>query len=152
MLAKVLAKGMHILQYLNVNKNAIGDAGVQALAEGLLTGEKVLETLCLSNCDFGSKGFKSLVPMLTNNYWMKDLKVLDVSDNKAGSDGTKALADWLSKEAVTLEQLYVMRCGLDLEVLMNGLLHCLPPLRLCSLPAVSSSLLATHFLSVVCGT
>jgi Ran GTPase-activating protein (RanGAP) involved in mRNA processing and transport len=89
--------------------------------DGLQEAKRDIATLSLRQCGISSKGFKSLQTLLQTPLWMQGLKVLDVSQNAAGKEGTKALATWLGSPEVTLEQLHVTQCDLDLEALLKAI-------------------------------
>lgn len=121
-LAHEIALGFHGLNYLNISKNPLGDAGLKTILDALLASNKVLGTLCLQSCGFSSKGFKELTTVLSTPAWRVGLKVLDVSDNSAGKAGTTALAEYLA-QSTGLEQLYCMRCDVVPELLLEALSH-----------------------------
>src|SRR5690349_23576426 len=43
-----------------------------------------------------------------------------VSENRAGKAGSQSLATWLGSDAITLEQLHMTSCDIDLEILLKG--------------------------------
>ena len=91
------------LQALYLSDNAIGDEGATALAS-MLTVNKTLQTLYLGLNDIGVEGATALASMLTVN---KTLQELNLSDNAVGGDeGATAMASMLTVNK-TLKVLYL---------------------------------------------
>lgn len=114
------------LKHLNLRDNSIGDSGVELLMENIQ--RKPLRSLILRNCGFEKKGFKIICATLANLNWCAELNVLDLSNNRGGKSGTKALVEWQktsSKRAlasdVALKELYLSACDLDLDPLFKAL-------------------------------
>lgn len=120
-LSNMLAKGLQQIDHLTICKNDIGDNGVTILCEGLEQTKHVPQTLALSACDLGSRGFKSLAKLLSLSAWCAGLQVLDVSDNSMGKSGTDNITTWLSSPSLALEQCIVARTDCDLERLFATL-------------------------------
>jgi Ran GTPase-activating protein (RanGAP) involved in mRNA processing and transport len=121
-LSSAIEKGQHDLTLLNISRNSsIGDAGIIRLAEALENSKKVLAQWSMRDVGLGSKGFVPLVNTLIKKDWLAGLKMIDLSENKAGKLGSSALATWLQNEKCQLEQLYAVNCDLDLEIVLKNL-------------------------------
>jgi len=120
-LATSLSKGVHSLTYLNISHNKFEDSGLQTIVQGLEESKKALHTLSLRNCGVSGKGLQSLCALLGKANWAKELKVLDIGENRAAKAGSQALAQWLTNDQLSIEQLHLSSCELDLEILLPAL-------------------------------
>lgn len=81
------------LEALVIRNNKVGDQGVRELCQALQ--RCLVEQLTVAYCNFGSKGYRSLVDLLSTEDYKSTLIHLDISGNKAGSTGSKCLSSWL---------------------------------------------------------
>lgn len=93
--------GVPALQTLTLSGNALGDAGLQAVAAGFRKGGLELLFLDLRKCGVGDVGAKALAVALCGGVLPK-LRELTLRENAIGEDETlSALADALSPKAGT---------------------------------------------------
>lgn len=107
-LGEVLGGAKVACWFLKLDGNALGDAGVTALAEGLKT-NKTVELLHLNNCGIGAEGATALAEALKVNQKLRKLYLIE---NKVGDVGAAALAEAL-KVNRTLQSLNLMTNGID---------------------------------------
>eukprot|EP00457_Paulinella_chromatophora_P001122 gb/GEZN01001124.1/.p1 GENE.gb/GEZN01001124.1/~~gb/GEZN01001124.1/.p1 ORF type:complete len:782 (-),score=148.50 gb/GEZN01001124.1/:667-3012(-) len=120
--SKSLAVGKHRLEFLNLNKNELGDTACAMICDALLDGKQPLQTLCLRDCGLGPKGIRSVAGLFTKpGYWSGALSVLDVSCNQIKRGGNQALAEWLAMETCALRELYVVQAGVEGETLFPAI-------------------------------
>ena len=114
-LAMILrTNGLPLLRRLHLNDNVFGDAGMQALCDGLGRGAAPsLITLGLRATGFGLAGAEALAATLHRGAWPK-LERLVLSANPIGSTGVAALASPLRKQPV-LRELHLVRCDIGDE-------------------------------------
>ncbi|KAJ1628875.1 hypothetical protein T492DRAFT_1015120 [Pavlovales sp. CCMP2436] len=79
------------LRSLSLEWNALGDAGVAALAPGLAA-NMTLTALDLRNCRLGPAGARALAETLGASGALSALSTLDLQWNKVGDEGARALA------------------------------------------------------------
>eukprot|EP00462_Mataza_sp_D1_P021654 CAMPEP_0175131528 /NCGR_PEP_ID=MMETSP0087-20121206/6591_1 /TAXON_ID=136419 /ORGANISM="Unknown Unknown, Strain D1" /LENGTH=776 /DNA_ID=CAMNT_0016413825 /DNA_START=32 /DNA_END=2362 /DNA_ORIENTATION=- len=123
-LANSLKLGLHGLTELSIAKNSIGDQGLAELCDGLKKGGSLLSVLSLQACGFTGKGFQELAVMLSKPEWRSSLRVLEVSDNKAGKVGSRAIEAWIENSkniSMALECLNCANCELDVDLFIAGL-------------------------------
>ena len=75
----------HILEYLDISSNPIGDNGISAIAENL--NNSSISELIVYNCNITVIGANEVADSLTNNHTMKILKL---EDNDITVDGAIA--------------------------------------------------------------
>lgn len=97
------------LVYLNVNDAGIGDAGAAALAEGLRA-NRALRVVHLGWNGIGSDGTIALAEALPLNEGT--VTHLDLTDNRIGDRGAKALAMALVDTRVHLAKLHLLWTGI----------------------------------------
>jgi len=106
--------GLPCLQDLYLSDNDFGDAGMQALCEGLGCGAAPsLRSLNLARCQFGRAGAEALAAALGRGAFPK-IESLHLYGNPVGNRGVTALAASLSK-LPALTTLYLGRCEIDDE-------------------------------------
>ena len=97
------------LQEVTLVGNAFGDAGVQAVCDGLARGAApALRTLSVGESQFGPVGAKALAAALARGA-MPNLKVLNLSYNPMGDQGVAALVAPLRK-LPALTHLHLFGC------------------------------------------
>lgn len=106
------------LEALVIRNNKVGDQGVRELCQALQ--RCLVEQLTVAYCNFGSKGYRSLVDLLSTEDYKSTLIHLDISGNKAGSTGSKCLSSWLLA-AEKLETLELSDTDLDLDLVFEAL-------------------------------
>ena len=72
----------HILEYLDISSNPIGDNGIAAIAENL--NNSSISELIVYNCNITVIGAKKLANSLMNNH---TIKILKLEDNDITVDG-----------------------------------------------------------------
>ena len=70
-----MIKMHHVLEYLDINSNPIGDRGIAAIAENL--NESKICELVMYNCNITVVGANKLAESLTKNQTIKNLKFED---------------------------------------------------------------------------
>jgi len=106
--------GLPWLQVLHLHCNGFGEAGVQALCDGLGRGAAAsLHTLVLSHNKFGPVGAESLAAALRRGA-MPKLAALHLDGNPIGNQGVAALAEPLRK-LPALQRLSLDWCGIGGE-------------------------------------
>jgi len=113
-LGTLLSKWLPRLKELYVYENGFGDAGMQALCEGLGRGDAPsLRGLNLGDDKIGPVGAEALAAALRRGA-MPKLKVMNFSFNSLGNQGVVALAAPL-RSLAALEHLYLVNCGIGDE-------------------------------------
>ncbi|KAM8814437.1 ribonuclease inhibitor isoform 1-T2 [Rhynchonycteris naso] len=97
------------LHTLDLSYNALGDAGLRLLCEGLLDPQCHLESLQL---DYNSLTTASCEPLAAALRTKRELKELVLNNNDLGEAGVRTLCQGLAESACPLESLRLENCGL----------------------------------------
>ncbi|XP_076971346.1 ribonuclease inhibitor [Tamandua tetradactyla] len=105
-------RALPTLRELNLSDNALGDAGLRLLCEGLLDAPCTLEKLKLESCGATSASCKELGSIVA----AKDsLQELALGDNKLGDAGIAALCPALLSPSSRLKVLWLWECDVTAE-------------------------------------
>lgn len=102
-------RSMPALRELQLSDNALGDAGLRLLCQGLLDPECHVEKLRLEYCKLSAAGCEPLAAVLRAKPGLKELAL---SNNDLGEAGVRALCAALRDAAPQLEVLRLETCGL----------------------------------------
>lgn len=113
----------HALVEIDLSQNPMKDKGAIGLSVGLRSMSHSLSRLSVASCAIGSKGISALVQALTYGPEVsRGLSEFDISNNKAGEEGSKHLATWISQGMCpNLKYLLLHRAGVNVAVVMKGI-------------------------------
>lgn len=113
-IALARAVGQHAgLRQLDLSRNAVSSAGVQAAIVNALAKNRSLTCLGLDACSITDEGIRCLAGALDRN---ATLQILTLSHNAIGFEGASALAEALRSSACRLRRLEVAHVGLRREL------------------------------------
>ncbi|XP_056681417.1 NACHT, LRR and PYD domains-containing protein 3-like isoform X2 [Monodelphis domestica] len=98
------------LQFLCLSGNALGDAGVRELCEGLRRPGCALRELKVQMCGLTGRDFEALARVLSD---CPGLRLLDLSDSSPGEEGARWLCWGLKQPGCRLRSLRLFRSGLS---------------------------------------
>ncbi|XP_045423387.1 NACHT, LRR and PYD domains-containing protein 3 isoform X1 [Lemur catta] len=110
-LSSVLSTNLN-LTHLYLRGNALGDAGVKLLCEGLLLPSCKLQVLELDNCSLTSHCCWDLSTLLTSNH---SLRKLSLGNNDLGDLGVMMLCEVLKQQSCLLESLQLCEMYFNYE-------------------------------------
>lgn len=119
-IVRQLNLGFHQLEFLCLSGNAIEGRGAAQILDALAVSITPLTFLSLNNCGIATKDTKRVTKSLSEPEWMLSLRVLELSGNKLGKSGSKALAEWFQRE-LALEEVHLRSCDLALDIILEGL-------------------------------
>jgi Ran GTPase-activating protein (RanGAP) involved in mRNA processing and transport len=128
-LGTALSTGNHQLHTFSLSDCDLDDQGLTTICEGLQQSKRhTIQELCLAGCGFSSKGVKALCKLFSSPSFASTLRVLDISRNKLGKQGTEFLTQLLSPTSPTyqqirLESLQVDNTDLDTDKFLSSLKH-----------------------------
>lgn len=101
-------RAMPSLRELQLSDNALGDAGLRLLCQGLLDAQCCVERLRLEYCKLSAASCEALASVLRAKPGLKELAL---SNNDLGEAGVRALCQGLKDSASQLEVLKLESCG-----------------------------------------
>ncbi|CAD5119403.1 unnamed protein product [Dimorphilus gyrociliatus] len=126
-LAKTL-KNLPNLKRLAFNNNFIGDRGSSSIFSSVLKTENKLCELYVDGCQISTEGVKQLAEIVQN---LKQLKIINLSNNKINDKGAAKLFSILSKSNRNLKELYASCCNFGIKgaISMAEMLKNIPDMR-----------------------